>query len=452
MRCRYCESSVPDDSLFCPICGFTLHVEKSLGSAPVKRAEAHSKGGSPGLLWYVALSLLASAFLAVTIGLGLVAAVHGLEDRQERAREVGLEYYRRGLIHLQEGNYLLALAELEEAVRLAPDYAEAREQLAAVQDLIGDRDIASSETPGEVGVTLYAQAKATYSEERWGEVIAKLEQLRRVDPSYRRQEVEEMLFNAYYREAMRLMEAGELEEALAKLDDALDLRPDDPRASEQRHWLSLYLTALTQWGVDWEQVVESLEDLHALNSDFLDVQQRLHDAYLSLGDVYSEEGAWCVAESQYVAALEIMVTEAAVAKRDDARELCVEAISATTPAADATVTATPAITSTATSPPSTLVWDYDGESTGYVETDPTAMRIRVHVINAQGEEVPGVEVGISAQGWQGDPKVTNADGFCEFAGLTQELEFTVTLTQLPCDPVQVSTRWGTEAQVMFVER
>ncbi|MDH4207720.1 MAG: tetratricopeptide repeat protein, partial [Anaerolineae bacterium] len=72
------------------------------------------------MLWYSALALLASAILSATVGLGLRGAEQGLEIRRQRSAQVGAEYYQRGLIHLEQGNYLLALAEFEEAVRLAP--------------------------------------------------------------------------------------------------------------------------------------------------------------------------------------------------------------------------------------------------------------------------------------------------------------------------------------------
>jgi len=450
--CTYCDRTVPDGSPFCPVCGFRLKVETLLEPTTIKEAKAGEKGGSPGILWYVALSLLASALLLATIGLGLLGARRGLEDRQRRNREIGLEYYRRGLIHLQEGNYLLALAEFEEAVRLAPDYAEAQEQLASVQALIGDQAMPTSVALGEAVITLYGQARALYADERWEDVILKLEQLRRLDSSYQRQEVEEMLFSAYYQHGMSLMEAGELEEALAHLERAQEMRPDDQTISEQRLWLSLYLTALTQWGVDWERTVETFQELYELDPDFLDVERKLHDAYLNLGDVYYEEGAWCVAEQQYGAALQIMVTQAAITKRDEAQELCGEAVAAVTPSVVPTDVPTQPITPTATVIPSPSVQVYVGEFVGYTEANATEMRIRVYVVNAQGEPMSAVEVEISAYDWPGDTKVTDADGYCEFAGFIQELEFTVSLTQLPCWAVQVRTQAGQEAQVNFIER
>jgi tetratricopeptide (TPR) repeat protein len=278
-----------------------------------------------------------------------------------------------------------------------------------------------------------------------------LEELRRLDSNYQRQEVEGLLFDAYSQRAVTLMEAGELEEALAHVDGALEIRPADQSVSDQRLWLSTYLTGLTQWGIDWVRVVGTFRELYDSNPDFLDVDQRLHDAYLNVGDQYHEEGAWCVAEQQYSAASQILATQASTAKLEDARELCAQAIAAATPSVNPTEAPTQPITPTATVALSEAVRGYIGEFLGYVEVDATEMVISVHVLSAQGEDVAGTEVQISAYDWLGEPKMTDAQGHCEFAGLTQELEFTVTLTDLPSTPFLVHARWGTEAQVSFVE-
>jgi hypothetical protein len=107
-------------------------------------------------------------------------------------------------------------------------------------------------------------------------------------------------------------------------------------------------------------------------------------------------------------------------------------------------------TATAVVPPE--AGSFVGEALSQNEADATAMRIKVCVVDARGDGVPGASVEISAEDWRSDPKTTEDDGCCELAGLTQESEFTVALTDLPCVPVQVVTKWGTETQVRFVER
>ena len=316
-----------------------------------RASEAGAGAQSPGALWYVALALLASALTLATIGLGLLGVQDGMEDGRRIREESGQDYYHRGMAYLRDGNYLLALAHFEAAVRLAPGHAEAREQLEALQALVGSEAAPTSATPGGSAMALFGEAYALYAEERWEEVIAKLEELRRLDSTYGGQEVADMLFNAYHQQGLRLIEAVELEEASEHLERALEIRPDDPHAAEHHYWLSLYLAGLSQWGVDWETTVDSFRELHALNPGFLDVEQRLHDTYLNLGDVYYEEGAWCVAETQYGEALGVMISDAGAAKRDEAHELCAEAIARMTPSAVPDAEPTQAISPVATPVP-----------------------------------------------------------------------------------------------------
>lgn len=449
VRCPYCDKRVPEDSVLCPVCGFAVRGIDPPEGMPARAAWRRAPAGSPGMLWYVALALLASALLAVTAALAIRAAEEGLEVRRQRAAQVGQGYYERGLAHLEEGNYLLALAEFEEAVRLAPDNLDALEQFELLKAMVGDEDASSTGAPAEALLSLYGEASALYAEGQWGEVIVGLEQLRRIDPTYRAAEVEGMLFEAYREQSLDLLELGELEDALSLLERALELAPDDPDVAELHRWLSLYMTGLSQWGVDWEKSVATFAQLYELNSDFLDVRQRLHDALLDLGDLYFDEGAWCMAESQYVEALQVKQSPEAAARRDDARELCVRAIAEATPSPLAS--AEPISTTMSVVSPE-AEGRFVGQFLGYADADVTEMRIRVCVFDATGSGVTGAWVEVSAHDWKSDPKEVGTDGCCEFAGLTRELGFIVELAGLPCDPVQITTRWGKEAQVSFVER
>jgi hypothetical protein len=198
--------------------------------------------------------------------------------------------------------------------------------------------------------------------------------------------------------------------------------------------------------------VETYRQLYEINPDFLDVRQRLHDALVNLGDVYYEEGAWCVAESQYTEALGVKQSPEATTRRNDARELCVQAIAEASPSAEASAAPVQPLSTTVSTVSPEPGGRFVGDFVGYKETDLTAMRISVCVMDATGLEVPGARVWISTQGWRSDPQEAGSDGCCEFAGLTQEAEFTIELTELPCVPVQITTEWGKEAQVNFIER
>jgi len=452
VRCPYCDNSVAEGALVCPVCGFGLGRKRRSGRTGIDLDKAGLRSVSPGRLWYFALALLASALLSGTILLGLTAAEHGLDIRRQRGRELSQEYYARGMAHLEESNYLLALAEFEEAVRLAPDNAEALEQLGLLQAFLGEEAVAAGGVSSEALLNLYGEARTLYSREEWAEAIVRLEQLRRVDPEYRAQEVEPMLFDAYRRQSAILLDAGELEEAASLLDKALELDPDNSDTASLQQWVSLYMDGLADWGVDWEGAVGALRELYELNPGFLDVERRLHDALLGLGEVYEGQGAWCVAESQYAEALRVTPSEAATAAHSEALGFCVQAIEEATPSAVASAGPTEVITATSTAVPLAEAGTYIGQFLGWREADPTAMRIRVCVLDRDGELVSGTPVEVSLEGWRSGPSTTEADGCCEFAGLLQESEFTVELTALRCVPVQVTSRWGTEAQVSFLER
>jgi hypothetical protein len=159
-----------------------------------------------------------------------------------------------------------------------------------------------------------------------------------------------------------------------------------------------------------------------------------------------------MAESHYAEAMRVMPSEAATAAHAEALSLCVRAIEEATPSATASAAPAAAITATSTTIPLAEAGTYTGQFLGWTEADPTAMRIRVCVLDRDGELVPGTPVEVSLEGWRSGPITTEADGCCEFAGLLQESEFTVELTELRCVPVQVTSRWGTEAQVSFLER
>jgi tetratricopeptide (TPR) repeat protein len=452
VHCPYCDNRVPRDALLCPVCGYAVRSIDPPERVRMHAASSTPATSSPGGLWYVALCLLASALVAIIVALGLMASQSGLDVRRQRAAELGQGYYERGLAHLDEGNYLLALAEFEEAVRLAPDHQEAAKQYELLKAMVGEEEASPAGVPGDVLLSLYGEASKLYADGRWAEAIVSIEDLRRVDPTYRTAELEEMLFHAYREQGLNLLELGELEEALSLLNRALELSPDDPDVAELHQWLSLYMTGLSQWGVDWEKTAATFGQLYELNPNFLDVGHRLHDALVSLGDLYYAEGAWCMAESQYGLALEAEQSQETAVMRDEARELCVQAIAEATPSTVASdLPAQPVSTTVSLATPQ-ADGTFVGAFLGYTDVDATAIRIAVCVIDASGRGVARARVGISAYDWMSDPVETGSDGCCEFAGLTQVLEFTVELTELPCEPVQITTRWGKEAQVNFVER
>ncbi len=258
----------------------------------------------------------------VTLVIGALGVYHGLQERARLTQETAEEHYAAGLAHLENGEYELAVAELELTLRLVPDHQDAAEKLSEAKARLEAQETPTVEMHNQVAADLLSQAQAFYSKGQWDDVVLVLEKLRTLDPDYEPEAVEELLFATYYDQGLALINEERLEEALRSLDKALELKPDHEDALKQRKLAALYLTAISYWGADWDKAIANFNELYSLEPDYMDVKQRLHDAYVNRGDLYADQGQWCSAEEQYALALEIKPNQSGEEKRIEANQLC----------------------------------------------------------------------------------------------------------------------------------
>lgn len=276
--------------------------------------------------------------LVVILVIGALGVYHGLQERDRLTHETAEEHYAAGLAHLENSQYELAVAELELTLRLVPGYREAEEKLSEAKARLEVQATPTFEVQKKVAADLFSQAQTFYDEGKWDDVVLTLERLRALDPDYEPEAVEELLFATYYDQGLELINEGRLEEALRYLDKALELKPAQEDVLEQRKLAALYLTAISYWGADWDKAITNFYELYSLEPDYMDVKQRLHEAYMRKGDLYADQSEWCSAEDQYSLALEIQPDEAGEGKRVEANRLCSGA--APTPAIASTVSPT----------------------------------------------------------------------------------------------------------------
>ena len=273
--------------------------------------------------------------LVVILVIGALGVYHGLQERDRLAQETAEEHYAAGLAHLGNGEYELAVAELELTLRLVPDYRDATEKLSEAKARLESQETPTVEMHNQVAADLLSQAQAFYNEGKWDDAVLTLERLRTLDPDYEPEAVEELLFATFHDQGLELINEGRLEEALRYLDKALELKPDHEEVLKQRKLAALYLTAISYWGADWDKAITNFYELYSIEPDYMDVIQRLHEAYMSKGDLYADQHEWCSAEDQYSLALEIQPDEAGEEKRFEANQLCLGV--APTPAIASTV-------------------------------------------------------------------------------------------------------------------
>jgi TolB protein len=273
--------------------------------------------------------------LVILLAIGALAIYNGLRDRDRLIQETAEEHYAAGLAHLENGEYELAVAELELTLRLVPGYRDAEAKLSEAKARLEVQPTPTVEMEKQAAAELLRQAQTFYNEGKWGDVVLTLERLHALDADYQPEAVEELLFATYYDQGLELINEGRLEEALRYLDKALELRPTQEDVLTQRKLAALYLTAISYWGADWDKAITNFYELYGIEPDYMDVRQRLYDAYLNKGDLYADQGEWCAAEDQYTLALGIKSGQAGEEKRTEANRLCLG------------VAPTPATTSTA---------------------------------------------------------------------------------------------------------
>lgn len=327
MFCTHCGARVEDELFYCPDCGFLLETHDP--SYPFSEEDLSvEERRLPGWVLLLGTIVLAACLLSSILGVGALGAYQGLQERDRLIKEAATRHYRKGLLYLSDGYYDAALAEFEAALQLVPDYQQAQVKSAQVK-----ATLEAKLTPTAQG---YDEARSFYNQGEWDEAILRLEELRALDPDYRKGEVESLLFSAYYNSGMQLVNQDRMAEAIRCFDQALELKPDDVDALGQKRLASLYLEGLSYWGSDWKRVIGKLEELYQLKPDYKDVRLRLSDAYISYGDICYREEAWCLAQPQYARAAELNPTQAAIAKRDEAVYLCARAILTPAPLPSAT--------------------------------------------------------------------------------------------------------------------
>jgi len=251
-----------------------------------------------------------------------VGVYQGLQKRDALRRQAAWEHYDRGLAHMRDDRYEVAIAEFEMALRLDPSVEGAQAGLAEAQRMLHPTPTPTPQPEEPITEQLYARAQSCYQDGDWEGALSALEELRAIDPDYEAQRVAALLYDVFYHRGQALAGESRLEEALRSFDQALTWRPESEEALQERERLSLYLAGVGFWGADWAQAADTFAQLYVLDASYRDVADRLYQARLACGDVAGEEGDWCLAEAQYAQALDLRADSTVQEKWVEARERC----------------------------------------------------------------------------------------------------------------------------------
>lgn len=400
------------------------------GIRPARRSSAPSLATLRArLLGPMGLGMLAGVVVFVIAALAILGVWRGLQLRSQRQAESAAKYYQQGIDYMNQGNYELAVGAFEYALRLRPNYPEAKQKLDEARARAGGLPTPTPAAQGEPSALL-AEGRAAYDNGDWVLAIQKLEALQAMDPTYEQATVRRLLVGAYTNDGMRLANEDSMEEAIRRFDQALALQPDNPDVQAQRRLAALYQSGLSNWEVDWAQSIKDFSTLYTLKPSYKDTAQRLQQAYVLAGDAAGAKSAWCDAAQYYKAALSLASTPEVAAKRDEATRFCA---SPPTPAA--------------TVPSGTFVGTYRGQQ----KLQSSWGKVHGTVLDAQGNPVNGVRVKLSAYDWAAYTS-TDGNGYYVFEALNNEITFTVTLVSVPCKPLDVPVKPGYASMANFQEK
>jgi tetratricopeptide (TPR) repeat protein len=343
MICQNCQAEVTDLP-YCPHCGFRLDGKDdhppqntTLPTSDIKRARRHRFRRR----WILPLFALLAIIAFGILGLALMGFRDGSRDRELANQHQAEIHYNRGLVYMEWGQYQLAEAEFEEAVRLSPGYMQADRSRRTAQaeqvvtptttpqpTALPSPTIAlPTSTPAVVVVpvaqALYEQGLAHFERGEWQEAISTLEQLRSEDATFRSEQVLEMLVDSHTTYAGQLEEQDQIEEAISHYDSALFLKRRDPELEEKRRRADLYMKGTGVWGLDWDTAIINLTALYALAPDYRDTAQRLYDATTTYAHELIKSERYCAAAELYEQALNIHDDDPEIVKlEDDARHIC----------------------------------------------------------------------------------------------------------------------------------
>ncbi len=321
--CKRCGYPISEKALFCPNCGQKVEPP----SAPIiPRAPSHASPGDrparSGCGLTLAILGVALGTLVFILALGGAAVYMGLADRAKAEQRFAEEHYLKGERYLQEGQYELAIAELELVLRINPNYPQARAKL---DEAYRRLEVEPTPTPmyqQETKEAILAAMQEAHEKGDWPRLIEQADRLLALDASFRRDEVDRLLYDAFYQMGLALVGQDRLPEALNYFDRALRLRPEDAQAKRAKELASLYLEGMSTWGADWAQTIEHLAPLYARDPNYKDVRTKLWQAYVAYGDAWVEKGEWCRAKEAYQAALQIEAAPAVTEKAQKASQSC----------------------------------------------------------------------------------------------------------------------------------
>lgn len=254
------------------------------------------------------------------LGLGAFGGFRkGLDDRLDARNSIInkqlTEQFQFALVDIEFGRYEAAKQRLEFIISNEPSYPGAQEKLtevlvkSSIPTLVPTATL--TPTPDFSGAeSAYSRAQQLILAQDWPGALGALDQIRKLDPTYKTAQVDGMYYFALRNYGHDLiLKQGNLEGGIYELNLAERFGPLDNTSVGLRDGARMYITGASFWELDWSQAVAYFSQVGlgwpAMWDGTMTSSQRYHVALMRYGDELFAQENYCGAYEQYEAAAAI---------------------------------------------------------------------------------------------------------------------------------------------------
>ena len=312
---------------------------------------------------FTALGLIVILILAVFAGYASGISIRRNTQSSVISQQLG-EQFQYALVDIQFLRYANAKQRLEFIIAHDPTFPGAQDKLTQVLVLMNQPTptLTPSLTPSpdfSGAEQAFTQAQQLITAQDWPNAISTLDQIRKLDPTYKTGQVDGMYYFALRNYGYDLItKQGNLEGGIYQFTLAERFGPLDRDAAGLREGSRYYLIGASFWELNWAESLKYFNQIagYGLWDGTMNVSERIHFASMRYGDQLAAQGQYCDAVGQYekaqtIAALDKQAQEG----YDNAFSACYPP----TPTIDLTLSAVPVVTTevpsaVTTEPPPTV--------------------------------------------------------------------------------------------------
>ena len=281
----------------------------SEGTQPSKPITKRRRGRT---LLFGAVGLI--ALLAIGVFSGYQSGISVRENTQSSAliEQLG-EQFQYALVDFEFGRYEIARQRLEYILEKDPSFPGAQEKLTEVlvQINLQANYVPPTATPSLTPTPDFSGAEQAFeraqqltSAQDWTGTLSTLDELRKLDPSYKASQVDGMYYFALRNHGYDLItNQGNLEGGIYYLTLAERFGPLDVLANGVREGARYYILGASFWELNWEQTLFYFNQVYTgwpgLWDGTMTAGDRYRFASMRYGDEFFEQEKFCDAVVQY---------------------------------------------------------------------------------------------------------------------------------------------------------